>query len=113
MASAFKKYVSFDNLNIGDYRLHSLKLVETKFGQKVRCDIGDKVVFISKRYIEELEPEKDISVKLDELNDGDFWLVYRGKDISCGNKLLIEFISTEQYIQMNGFLKLQFESFLD
>lgn len=99
MVSAFKKYVSFDNLNIGDYRLHKLTLLTTKFGEKVRCDIGEKVVFISKHYIEELEPEKNLHLKLAELNHGKYWLLYRGKDISRGNRLLIEIISEDEYVK--------------
>lgn len=97
MASTFKKYTNFDNLKIGDYRLLTLTLVDTKFGEKVRCDIGDQVVFISKRYIEELEPGKDIHLKLIELNDGDHWLLYRGKDINQGNRLLLNIISSKEY----------------
>lgn len=72
-SSNFKKYISFENLKIGDYRIHSLTLVDTKFGEKVRCDIGEKVLFLSKRYIEELEPEKNIHMKIIELSDGNYW----------------------------------------
>lgn len=106
MQSTFKKYVSFDNLKIGDYRLYSLSLVDTKFGEKVRCDIGDQVVFISKRYIEDIEPEKNIDLKLIELNDGNYWLLYRGKDISEGNKLRLNIVSSGDYVK--GILNMEF-----
>lgn len=95
---AFKKYVSFDNLPIGDYIIHSFDLVKTKFGEKVRCDIGDKVVFLPKRCIEEMDGNSNIELKLIELNHGKFWLLYRGKDVSRENRLMIEIVSQEAYV---------------
>lgn len=102
MTSSFEKYIGFDNLKIGDYRLYSFTLANTNFGEKVRCDIGENVIYISKRYIEQLEPGKDIRVKIDELNDGTYWLLYRGKDPAHGYKLLIEIVSADEYLE--GFL---------
>lgn len=99
MASAFKKYISFDDLPIGDYSVLSFNLVTTKFGEKIRCDIGDKVVFLPKRCIEELDGGDDIHMKLIELNDGKNWLLYRGKDVSQLNKLMINIVSAEDYVK--------------
>lgn len=106
MASAFKKCINFDNLPIGDYMVHSFTLVTTKFGEKVRCDIGDKVVFLPKRCIDELDGSINIQLKLINLNHGKYWLLYRGKDVSRGNRLMVEIVSQEAYV--NQFLNIGF-----
>lgn len=95
--SSFKKYISFNDLSIGDYVVSSFKLVTTQYGEKIRCEIGDKVVFIPTRFIEELEGGENIRSKLNQLNDGKYWLLYRGKDVSRENRLRIEIISAQDY----------------
>lgn len=102
----FKKYVSFDNLPIGDYIIESFRLVTTKFGEKVRCEIGDKVVFLPKRCIEEMDGNANIQLKMFELNRGKYWLLYRGKDVSQENRLMVEIVSQDAYV--NKFLNLGF-----
>lgn len=103
---AFKKYISFDDLPIGDYIVEAFDLVKTKFGEVVRCEIGDKVVFLPKRCIEELDGGKNIPSKLIELNHSKNWLLYRGKDVSRENRLMVQIVSQEAYV--NQFLNLEF-----
>lgn len=98
---SFKRYISFGDLPIGDYIVHRFDLVKTKFGEKVRCDIGDKILFLPKRCIEELAGGKDIDSKLIHLNAHKYWLLYRGKDVSKENKLMVEIVSNDVYIDQS------------
>lgn len=92
-ASNAKPITNFDDLAVGDYLISSFLLVETKFGSRLRIDLGDKVVFMPARYSVCLTHE---NVK--ELNDGQYLLCYKGKDKAQNNKLIVDFELMEDYV---------------
>lgn len=92
-ASNAKPITNFDDLAAGDYLISSFLLVETKFGTRLRVDLGDKVVFMSARYAVGMTDEK-----VRELNDGQYLLCYKGKDKAQHNKLIVDFESLGDYV---------------
>lgn len=94
--SSRKPYISFDNLPIGDYFIKSFSWVGTKFGNKIRADIGENVVFLPQRYVKNVG-EDNIEAKLSEMNKGKYWLIYRGKDTHNNNEVMMDIISADDY----------------
>lgn len=76
-----KQFVSFENLPVGDYFVEEFALVNTKFGTRIRVDIGDKVVFLPERFSKNMTSEK-----VNELNNSPKLMCYKGKDASKHNK---------------------------
>lgn len=97
--STSKPYVKFDDLPVGDYFIQSFSYVQTKYGKTIRLDIGLNVVFLPQRFITRIG-EKNIQKTLDEMNKGQYWLLYGGKDLSEFNRLLLDIVSAEEYVGM-------------
>ena len=92
-ASNPKPIANFDNLPVGDYFISNFALVETKFGLRLRLDLGDKILFLPERFAIGFTAEK-----VSELNEGHYLLLYKGKECSQNNKLIIDFESLEEII---------------
>lgn len=45
-----KEFTSFNNLSAGEYIVTDLTIIETKFGKRVRVDMGDKLICLPERY---------------------------------------------------------------
>lgn len=92
-ASNSKPTTNFDKLDLGDYFISSFTLVETKFGPRLRLDLGDKLVLLPERFSAGLTAEK-----IQELNEENFLLAYKGKDKTQKNKLMLDFLRVEEFI---------------
>lgn len=76
----FKPYTSFERLEMGDYLISSATIVNTPtYGQRIRLDIGEKLVILPKRY--ELTDEQ-----IKELNSVEHVMKFMGKDPTKHNK---------------------------
>lgn len=84
-----KPFISFEDLPIGDYFIKSFAYVDTKYGKRIRLDIGEKVVFLPTRFIKRIG-EENMGSALSEMNKGQYWLIYRGKDSSKNNQLILD-----------------------
>lgn len=84
-----KPFISFEDLPIGDYFIKSFAYVDTKYGKRIRLDIGEKVVFLPTRFIKRIG-EENMGSALSEMNMGQYWLIYRGKDSSKNNQLILD-----------------------
>lgn len=92
-ASYCKQYISFEDLPVGDYIVHSFAIVETKnYGKRIRVDLGDKVVLLPQRYIKEIKEEN-----IEELNQGQYMMTFRGKNPALRNMVLLNFESVAEY----------------
>lgn len=72
-AARVKSYCRFDDLPVGDYLVCNFALKPTKYGMRIRVDLGDKFVYLPERF---LVPESVIN----DLNKTQHWLCYRGKE---------------------------------
>lgn len=91
-----KPYISFDELPIGDYFIKSFAYVETKFGKKIRLDIGVNMVFLPQSFIKRIG-EENVEKTLSEMNKGQYWIIYRGRDRSQYKQLLLDIKSAAEY----------------
>lgn len=76
-----KPICSFEKLPIGEYLVRKFDFVETKFGPKVRVDIGDRFVFLPQRFSEGVTKEI-----VDDYNITPKIMSYSGKDASQFNR---------------------------
>lgn len=102
-ACTSKPYVSFDDLAVGDYFIKSFALANTKFGKTIRLDIGEKIVFLPQRFLKQLSEDK-IEEKLDEMNKGQYWMIYKGKNTYYKgkqqiNQVLLDIESSKEYYE--------------
>lgn len=88
-----KPYCSFNNLDLGEYLIKEFALVNTKYGERLRLDLGDKEVFMPERFSKNLTPEG-----LAELNASKAMLIYKGKDAANKDKLKVDFKNVEDFI---------------
>lgn len=95
-ACVSKPFISFEDLPIGDYFIKSFAYIETKFGKKIRLDIGEKVVFLPERFVKRIG-EDNVEKTLAEMNKGEYWLLYRGKNKAQRNQLMLDIESTKEY----------------
>lgn len=86
-----KPYSSFKDLPIGDYFVHKFDLVDTKYGKRLRADLGDKVVFLPARFAANITIEA-----VAELNRTRTILTFMGKDPAQNNKVKIDFKTVEE-----------------
>lgn len=93
---AVKPYISFDELAVGDYFIKSFAYVDTKFGKKIRLDIGECVVFLPNRFINAIGVE-NIDEKIAEMNQGQYVMLYRGKNKSQFNQVMLDIEKAENY----------------
>lgn len=75
-AACAKKLVSFNNLNHGEYPVVAFELVEARFGQTLKADLGEQYVFLPKRFAENMTEEK-----VRDLNTIPQIMIYEGKDL--------------------------------
>lgn len=80
-ASNNKPYRNFENLETGSYIITEFTKVETKFGPKIRVDIGNYLINLPQRYTDGMTPEY-----LEELNKTQVLMRYYGKDSKKNNK---------------------------
>lgn len=75
-----KKLVSFTELPVGEYVVSEFSLVQTKFGPKIKADLGDKFVFLPSRFSKDMTAEK-----VADLNAVPQMLIFSGIDYSRRN----------------------------
>lgn len=79
-AGCSKPLVSFSELPIGEYVVSEFSLISTKFGPKIKADLGDKIVFLPARFSKNMDAEKVAS-----LNSVPQILVFSGIDYNRQN----------------------------
>lgn len=70
-----KKVVSFNQLPVGEYPVSEFMLVQTRFGQTLKVDLGDKIVYLPTRFGANMTDETVAA-----LNTVPQILTYSGKD---------------------------------
>lgn len=70
-----RNYMSFSELQPGEYLVKYFSLVKTTHGERIKIEIGDRYLFLPERYLEKITPE---GVPL--LNRKPKLMIYRGKD---------------------------------
>lgn len=53
-----KQFTSFKDLPVGEYVVSEFTLMQTRFGPSIKVDIGDKIVFLPKRFSKGMTEEK-------------------------------------------------------
>lgn len=87
----FRPIKAFNDLDIGTYRVESFSMKNTKFGKRIFVNIGDFAVVLPPRFLERINKPK----QLDNLNAGSYKMVYRGKDKSRKDLLLLDFVEVD------------------
>lgn len=76
-----KPLVNFSDLPVGEYPVLEFSLVEkTKYGPAIKVDLGDKVVFLPKRFSKDMTAEKVAA-----LNTVPQILIFQGIDYMRNN----------------------------
>lgn len=92
--SSSVKQIKWDDLEIGKYRIHYLKLTETNYGPKIHVYLKDKpnYVLLPPRVPDHINQEKMI----EDLNAIDnLWLKWSGKDKTYFNFLQLDIYQGE------------------
>lgn len=84
-ACAMKHFVNFDNLPTGEYIVESMQRVTTPFGERIRVELKDVIVYLPERFTKVLTEEI-----VAELNTCAMVMIYSGKD-PVQNRLLLDF----------------------
>lgn len=85
-ASINKPYCSFSELPVGEYIIAEFALVDTKFGERLRVDLGEKYVYLPMRYA--VKMTNDLVA---ELNETPMVMIYMGKNPKKHNKIILDF----------------------
>lgn len=81
-----KPFRSFKNLNVGDYVVLNFQRVNTNYGDRLRIELHDSVMYLPERFANLLTDEH-----LTELNDSTVVMAFSGKDHNAQNRLLLDF----------------------
>lgn len=81
-----KPFKSFKNLLVGDYIVEDFQRVTTSYGDRVRIEIFDAVMYLPERFSRILSDGL-----LTELNESTVVMSYSGKDPNTSNRLLLDF----------------------
>lgn len=76
-----KPLVNYSQLPVGEYVVSEFSLVETKYGMQIKADLGDKVVFLPKRFTKDMTEEKVAA-----LNTLPHILIFSGLDSTRNNQ---------------------------
>lgn len=74
-ASVSKPIINFDKLSVGEYLIYEFALVQTKYGLRVRADLGKTYIYLPERYAKSLNSDH-----IDDLNKSTKVMIYSGKD---------------------------------
>lgn len=85
-ACANKPFKSFKNLTIGDYVVDNFQRVITDYGDRLRVELHDCVMYLPERFSHLLTDDH-----LTELNESTVVMSYSGKDSNAHNRLLLDF----------------------
>lgn len=86
LACIKKNFVSFKEINSGEYIVEKFTVVDTSHGKRVRIDLRDSYMYLPERFVGALtEPV------LAELNKSPKVMVYGGKDSSNRDRLILDF----------------------
>lgn len=83
--SKVTSYMSFDALPIGEHRVSNFFKTDSKYGQRVRVNVGEKYVYLPERF------SCLTSNDLKQLNKTPTIMIYGGKDRSNQDRLKIDF----------------------
>lgn len=75
-----KEFIKFSDLAVGEYPITEFALTETRFGPTVRVVIGEKFVYLPKRFSKDMTHEK-----IATLNTVPQILIFKGIDHSRHN----------------------------
>lgn len=78
-----KPFISFKTLAIRDYIVENFQRVKTQYGNRVRVELVDCIVYLPERFAAGLTDKK-----FEELNEGVVVMSYGGKDPDTQNRLL-------------------------
>ena len=81
-----KPFRSFSKLEPGIYPIWKFQLSEGKFGKRLRIELKDCLITLPERFIYDVTPES-----VDELNLGQYKMIYKGRDASRNNRILVDF----------------------
>lgn len=52
LKSASRPYISFDNLEIGEYKVNKFSFVESTYGRRIRIELDTGYMFLPRRYMD-------------------------------------------------------------
>lgn len=81
-----KPYRSFSNLANGDYEVQSFEQIKTSFGNRIRIELSDCVMYLPERFANILTEET-----IARLNESTIIMAYSGKDPNAHGRLLLDF----------------------
>lgn len=81
-----KNYKSFKNLAIGDYVVDNFQRVTTDYGDRLRIELHDCVMYLPERFSHLLTDDH-----ISELNSSTVVMSFSGKDSNAQNRLLLDF----------------------
>lgn len=81
-----KPFKSFKNLNHGDFVVTNFQRVSTDYGDRLRIELHDSVMYLPERFSNLLSDEH-----LTELNESTVVMSFSGKDPNAQNRLLLDF----------------------
>lgn len=91
LIAASRRYISFDDLAVGEYKVNKFSFVESTYGRRIRVELDDGYMFLPRRYMD-LVTNKDMQ----HLNKtAPKIMKYDGKDVEQKNMLLISFRDIE------------------
>lgn len=102
-----KPFKSFKNLTAGDYVIENFQRVSTTYGDRLRIELFDCVMYLPERFSRILSDGL-----LTELNESTVIMAYTGKDPNAQNRLLLDFdvIRTDEAGEMVSTPVMQFQS---
>lgn len=92
LACTKKKFVSFKDFSTGQYVVNKFTIVETTYGKRVQIDLNDSYMYLPERFVNMLT-QKDI----DELNKSSKIMIYKGKDTTDKDRLILDFAENSYY----------------
>lgn len=92
LACTKKKFTSFKDFSTGQYVVNKFTIVETTYGKRVQIDLNDSYMYLPERFVHMLT-QKDI----DELNKSSKIMIYKGKDSTDKDRLILDFAENSYY----------------
>lgn len=87
-----KGFISFKNLSQGEYIIKNFCIVDTQHGKRIQIDVNNGYMLLPERFLTVL-PQHII----DDLNKSPKIMIYKGKDVNDGNRLILDFKDVEYF----------------
>lgn len=85
-AGTSKPFMSFKDLEVGEYAVEKFDLLETTYGVRIRIQLKDCFLFLPQRYAEAIG-----ETEIKDLNLSSVIMTYAGKDPINQNRLMLDF----------------------